>query len=55
MTTAFEKDLNHEPSIYELLDDPIAQLLMQRDGVERHALDPMLQEVADKVDVAEAA
>jgi hypothetical protein len=31
-----------EFSIAELLDDPIAHLLMKSDGVDRHTLEPLL-------------
>ena len=37
---------NEEPPLGELLDDPIALLLMHKDGVERQALDPLLKSLS---------
>ena len=48
----YETNPNHEPSVFDLLDDPITQLLMQRDGVERDSLAPLLDEVANRVSEA---
>ena len=35
-------DLFQEPSLSEVLDEPITQLVMDRDGVDRHDLEEML-------------
>lgn len=55
MTQAHNTDPNQEPRINDLLDDPIAQLLMQMDGVERTALDPLLHSIMDKISSASSA
>ena len=49
------EDLTSEPLVHELLDDPITQMLMRFDGVERAALDPLLQDIMDKVSASEVA
>lgn len=49
---ATDAALNHEPPVHELLEDPIAQLLMQMDGVERQMLDPMLNAIMQRIDDA---
>jgi hypothetical protein len=46
---------SHEPDVQELLDDPIAQLLMQTDGVQRAHLDPLLQEIMQRIDAAQTS
>lgn len=38
-----------EPSIHEMIDDPIMKLLMKSDGVSLGALLPLIEEVSDKV------
>lgn len=50
-----EISANDEPLLHELLEDPIAQVLMQRDGVERHILDPMIEEVTSSLISREVA
>lgn len=55
MTGPDELDLNAEPLVRELLEDPIAELLMRTDGVQRDILDPLLKTVAEAVDAREAA
>ena len=38
-----------EPSINEMIDDPIMKLLMKSDGVSLGALLPLIEGVSDKV------
>lgn len=53
---SFSDNFPHdEPQIQDLLDDPIAKLLMQMDGVERSTLDPLLKQAADRLDEREPA
>ena len=49
MSNAHQTEPNSEPLIHELLNDPITELLMQTDGVERTMLDPLLQDIMHKV------
>ena len=51
--SAYNTEPNDEPAVQELLDDPIAQMLMAIDGVERQTLDPMLHEIMDKISRAD--
>jgi hypothetical protein len=46
-------NLDLEPSIEELLEDPVAQLLMARDGVDPDWLRRMLGEVRDSLHAEE--
>lgn len=55
MGTSQKEELTSEPEVAELLDDPITQMLMQFDGVERTALDPILQEIMDRISGVDAA
>jgi hypothetical protein len=43
-----------EPSIADLLDDPVLQILMSRDGVERDALLDLIDAARLKIGVAGA-
>ncbi len=52
MSNAHQTAPNSEPLIHELLNDPITELLMQTDGVERTMLDPLLQDIMHKVSSA---
>ena len=50
---AFKTEANEEPKVQELLDDPLAQMLMKMDGVDRQMLDPLLHDIMDKIARAE--
>ena len=43
-----------EPTLGEILDDPIVQTLMERDGVQRASLELLLSNVREKRSEAEA-
>jgi hypothetical protein len=43
-----------EPSLVEMLDDPIVQSLMERDGVQRASLELLLTDMRQKRGEAEA-
>lgn len=40
---------DREPSIAELIDDPVAQTLMRRDGVTREALMRMVESARSRI------
>jgi len=44
---AFHPD--REPSIAELVDDPVTQMVMRRDGVTREALVQMLESARSRI------
>lgn len=46
MVSSDQKNPNSEPLIQELLSDPIAVLLMQKDGVQPELLEPLLQKAS---------
>ena len=43
-----------EPTLGEILDDPIVQTLMERDGVRRTSLELLMSDVREKRSDAEA-
>ena len=43
-----------EPTLGEMLDDPIVQILMKRDGVQRASLELLMSDVREKRTDAEA-
>jgi len=43
---AMYETAKHEPTLAEMLDDPIVQVLMQSDGVQASSLRPMLEQLA---------
>ncbi len=43
-----------EPTLGEMLDDPIVQTLMKRDGVQRASLELLMSDVREKRTDAEA-
>jgi hypothetical protein len=55
MASMHNTEANIEPPVHELLSDPITELLMQTDGVERAALDPLLHDIMDKISMVSAA
>ncbi len=41
---------NEEPSIGEVINDPIVKMLMKKDGVKRESLMPILAQIAQEMD-----
>ncbi len=51
MTTIWQK-LNAEPSVDEILDDPIVRLLMRGDGVEENEVRRLIETVREGLSAA---
>ena len=45
----WHRRLDGEPSIKELLDDPVIEAVMARDGVRRKELEHLIYEVRDRL------
>lgn len=51
----WRRRLDGEPSIKELLDDPVIEAVMARDGVRRTDLEHLIVEVRDRLAMRELA